>query len=299
MRMDKQISVVIPSYNSYKTITYTLDSLLRQKGNYIKEIIVVDSSDNPEMKNIIKKYSSRIKFINAGIRVMPALGRNLGASHAKGKILAFLDSDAIAVEDWAEKIFLSYQKGYKAGGGGVELPEFQRNNSIAAAQYYLQLNEFIPAGQERVKSILPGVNIFCERKIFNKAGGFPEVRASEDTLFGLAVSKHTQYWFVPGITVAHIFREDLKGFLNNQEMLGKYIILYRKQYYSSMMYRGIIPVLLFPGIILFKVGRMIWRISVSRHGELFRFLKVLPLFMKGMFYWSKGFIQGCFQQTYN
>lgn len=294
--MDKQISVIIPSYNSHKTIPYTLDSLLRQKGYYIKEIIVVDSSDDPDMQKIVNKYSSEVKFINAGVRVMPALGRNLGACHATGTILAFLDSDAIAVEDWAERIIVSYQKGYMAGGGGVELPEFQRTNPIAAAQYYLQLNEFIPAGRERVKSVLPGVNIFCEREIFERAGGFPEVRAGEDTIFGMAVSELTHYWFVPEITVAHIFREDLKGFLKNQELLGKYNILYRKKYHSSLMYRGIIPLLLFPGIFFLKVGRMIWRISVSRRGELFRFLKVLPLFMKGMFYWSKGFIRGCIEQ---
>ncbi|MBP7736606.1 MAG: glycosyltransferase [Spirochaetes bacterium] len=295
--MDKQISVVIPSYNSQKTISYTLDSLLKQKGDYIKEIIVADSSDNPGMKDIIAKYSPGVKFINTGTRVMPALGRNLGAGQATGKILAFLDSDAIAVEDWSEKIALAYGKGYKAGGGGVELPGFQRNNSIAAAQYYLQLNEFIPAGRERVKSILPGVNIFCERELFNRVGGFPEVRASEDTLFGLAVSRHTRYWFVPGITVAHIFREDLKGFLNNQELLGKYIILYRRKYYSSPIYRGIIPVLLFPAIITFKTLRMIVRIALSRRGEILRFFKVSPLFMKGMVYWSRGFLKGCFEKT--
>lgn len=293
--MDKPISVIIPSYNSQKTIPYTLDSLLRQKGDYLKEIIVVDSSDNPEMKGIIKKYSSKVKFINAGTRVMPAIGRNTGARRARGDILAFLDSDAIAVDDWAEKIVSSYKRGYKAGGGGVELPDFQRNNPIAAAQYYLQLNEFIPAGGDRVKSILPGVNIFCDRDLFNIVGGFPEVRASEDTLFGLAVSRHTQYWFVPGITVAHIFREDMGGFLNNQELLGKYIIVYRRRHYSGFMYKGIIPVILFPGIILLKTGRMIWRITVSRRGELQRFLKVLPLFMKGMYYWSRGFIKGCLE----
>ncbi len=295
MNLDKKISIIIPSYNSQKTITYTLNSLLKQKGDYIKEIIVVDSSDSPEMQDIIKKYRPKVKFINAGTKVMPAMGRNLGAIRSTGEILAFLDSDAIAVEDWAEKIALSYLKGYRAGGGGVELPDFQRDIPIAAAQYYLQLNEFIPAGVERIKPVLPGVNVFCERTVFEQVGGFPEVRAGEDTIFGLAVSKITQYWFIPDITVAHIFREDLIGFLNNQELLGKYNILYRKRYHYSIIYRGMIPVLLFPGIIILKLGLMVWRITVSRRGELKRFLKVLPLFMKGIYYWSRGFIRGCFE----
>ena len=225
---------------------------------------------------------------------MPAIGRNIGARHATGKILAFIDSDAYPSPEWLQIIVSEYNKGRLAGGGSVELPDFQRNNGLAIAQLYLQLNEFMNVGKDRVKQFIPSVNLYCDRELFMQAGGFPQIRASEDTLFGFAINRITPLWFLPEAKVFHIFREDRSAFLRNQKLLGRYIIIYRRMHFQSLLYRSIIPVVLFPGFLLVKFTRMAFRICASRPGETARFIKVLPVFLLGLAYWSIGFIQGCF-----
>lgn len=300
-KMKKTVSVVIPSYNSDRTIRYTLDGLLKLNGDYLKEIIVVDSSDNGMMETVKSEYPSGvIRFINAGTRVIPATGRNIGASQANGKIVAFIDSDAYPDQDWLVKIIEAYQDGKLAGGGSVELPPFQQNKKIAIVQFYLQFNEYMPVGEERIKDFIPAVNLYCDKELFLQSGGFPDIRASEDTLFGHAINQITPLWFLPAAKVFHVFREDREAFLNNQKMLGQYIIAYRRIHFKSLIYRGFIPVILFPGFMLVKYSRMVLRITSSRSGEFKRFVKVLPLFMLGLVFWGRGFLKECFAgENYN
>ncbi len=228
--MSKSISVIIPSYNSTATISYTLDAILSKQPDAIKEIIVVDSSEDPEFENIVRRYETLgVCFINAGIRVMPAKGRNTGAQHATGEILIFLDSDVIPADTYFQDILNALERGYLAGGGGITAPPFQKRNPIALAQYYLQLNEYIPAGKERIKPFLPGCNLFCHKDIFRESGGFPEIRAAEDVIFGINVSKITDVWFIPDARVSHIFRLSFTSFLTNQILLENTAALYRKQ----------------------------------------------------------------------
>ena len=114
----KKVSVVIPSYNSANTISYTIESLKNQSIEAINEIIIVDSSDDKETKKVLSKYESNtIKIVNAGSKTMPATYRNLGAAQAQGQILAFIDSDAYPAIDWIETILKAHNKGYRAGGG--------------------------------------------------------------------------------------------------------------------------------------------------------------------------------------
>jgi glycosyltransferase involved in cell wall biosynthesis len=292
--MNTDVSVVIPSYNSDTTIDHTLNALLRQRANHLREILVVDSSDNGKMEHVIGKYESAgVQLICAGIKVMPAIGRNLGASLARGKIVAFIDSDAYPAEDWLGTIVASYGRGRLAAGGSVGVPEFQEKNPIAVAQFYLQFNEYIHGRVDTVKPFVPSVNLYCDRELFLKAGGFPEIRAAEDTLFGFRISRLTPLWFVPGIKVFHIFREDRDGFRKNQKLLGLYNIRFRRTQYGGLAYRGMVPVLLFPGFLLAKTARMTFRIMNSGRKEAIRFMRVLPEFLRGISYWSIGFLQGC------
>jgi glycosyltransferase involved in cell wall biosynthesis len=298
--MNNFISVIIPSYNSSKTIIYTLDGLFRQMGECLKEVIVVDSSDDGKIQEIISNNKNKkIKFINSGIRVMPAIGRNIGAAHATGTLLAFIDSDAYPAEDWLMEIARAYEKGRLAGGGGIELPEFQQKSSVAVAQYYLQFNEYMCYGAEREKDFVPACNLFCDKELFNKAGGFPEIRASEDTLFCLRINQINKLWFEPQAKVFHIFREQWRSFLDNQKLLGRYIIIYRRKYYNSVIYKGILPVILLPGFICVKLLRIIFRLLKTEWSQVYRFIKTQPTFLIGLLYWSIGFIKGCFPENNN
>ncbi len=295
MKTNPTVSIIIPSYNSSKTIEHTLNSLfLQTKADSIIEIIVVDSSDDKDTKKLLSSYiSSKLIQITSGVRIMPAIQRNIGAKSAKGDLLCFIDSDAFAKEDWVEKILEAYEKGHKIGGGSYAIPDFQKKSKIAYAQYFIEFSLFIGYGKERHERIIASCNMFCDRELFLKEGGFPEIRASEDSLFSLKMDKIHPLIYIPQAVVFHIFREGMGHFLSNQYMLGKYIYIFRRQSYDSCYYKGIIPYFLFPAFILFKLIRIILRVILTKKVDNYVYLILsLPLILRGLYSWSAGFING-------
>ena len=90
------VSIVIPYYNDEKNIYLSVSSALKQTYENI-EIIIIDNENSFLSKKIlekIKKKSKKIKiFRNKKLGNYAGIGRNIGVSHSKGKLIAFLDSD--------------------------------------------------------------------------------------------------------------------------------------------------------------------------------------------------------------
>lgn len=292
------VSVVIPSYNSALTITRTVESLLNQTDGPPAEIIVVDSSDDgttPQLLREIRRNSMTrapaVHVISLTQPTIPAIGRNIGARDAKGPLLAFIDSDAYAASDWIARIRTAFALGLRVGGGSVLLPPEQRWRMIAVAQYFLQFSEFLDTGARRVKSFVPSVNLFCEKRLFDEIGGFPDIRASEDVLFCRKAATRAPIWFDPAIRVYHVFREDLGAYLRNQRMLGAYTLIDLRQT-GAALFRGALPALLLPAFIGLKLLRIAFRACRTFDAvRMSRFLYSLPLFLPGVTYWSAGFFR--------
>ena len=90
------VSIIIPSYNSKKFIAYTIESVLNQSYSNFELIIVDDCSTDGSLE-FIENYlkDSRISIYKTEKNSGAALARNRGIQKAKGKYLAFLDSDDI------------------------------------------------------------------------------------------------------------------------------------------------------------------------------------------------------------
>jgi len=291
------VSFVIPSYNSFKTIKNTLDSIFKLRNfTVIKEIIVVDSSDDGETRRLIQEDDKKLKVILLDKKTSPALGRNIGAQHATGSLLCFIDSDVYLDETWLEHILKAYLDGCKIGAGSVSIPDFQKKNNLALAQLYLQFNESLDVGKTRPITMVPACNMFVDRELFNKVGGFPDIRASEDVLLCLKIGELTKVWFVPDARCFHIFRESFQSYYNNQLVLGKYIIIYRRKTYHKWYYKGFWPIVMLPGFLLIKITRIKWRILRAGWRHYRKFIICSSLFLVGLYFWAKGFVQGCFEK---
>jgi len=295
------VSIIIPSYNSSNTLPRVLRSVLEQQGDHIREVIVVDSSDDDSIWQIEEQFISLgVQFINSGSRVIAAVQRNIGAAQATGSILLFLDSDVIPRPGYVDAIVRAHAAGCRAGFGGVVVPGFQRTNLLALAQYYTQLSEYIPRGPRRRKSLILGCNNFCERELFWESGGYPPIRASEDVVYGHNLGRHAPIWFVPDAAVAHIFRESLVGFLRYQKFLGQWAVRYRRQQtvngFSNETMLGdrlgrMQALALSPAFFFSKIMRIVPRIASAGASHILRFIPVLPLFIVGMLLWTTGFVQ--------
>lgn len=92
--MNSVISVIVPTYNSEKTIERCLLSILKQTYENL-EVIVVNDGSSDSTETICEKmasYDSRLKVItikNGGV----SHARNIGIDNAKGDYITFVDSD--------------------------------------------------------------------------------------------------------------------------------------------------------------------------------------------------------------
>ncbi|NJK96592.1 MAG: glycosyltransferase [Bacteroidales bacterium] len=232
----------------------------------------------------------KLKIFISGIRVMPAIQRNIGARNASGKIYLFIDSDAFPSNKWVENVVKAYHDGIRLGGGGYKVPEFQNENKVALAQYYFEFNEFIEQEGMSQKRMLPSCNLFCDSDIFKEVGGFPEIRAAEDTLFCLNAGKVSPLTFLPDTYVYHIFKEEKIKYYMNQLMIGEYAYHFRTIYFKNYFYNSRIPRIIFPVIYLLKMLRIMFRIYNSGQGHFLKLMKSFRYFISGSLYWSKGFL---------
>jgi len=94
-------SVIIPVYNRSKTLKATLDSLREQVYKDFETIIIDDfSKDHVELQNLLLGYHDlNIRYIRHSINMHGGAARNTGILNAKGKYIAFLDSDDFWYED--------------------------------------------------------------------------------------------------------------------------------------------------------------------------------------------------------
>jgi glycosyltransferase involved in cell wall biosynthesis len=95
------VSVVIPTYNRGYALHKTIQSVINQTyKNY--EIIIVDDGSTDDTKNVVSAFGNKLFYIQK-----PHTGqgdtRNVGLQHAKGDIIAPLDSDDSWHEDFLEK----------------------------------------------------------------------------------------------------------------------------------------------------------------------------------------------------
>ena len=91
------VSVVIPTYNSEKTISRALESVLSQTY-HDWEIVVVDDCSTDGTVDLVLKYTkqdSRITLIKNNKNEGPAVTRNAGIEQCRGRYIAFLDSDDV------------------------------------------------------------------------------------------------------------------------------------------------------------------------------------------------------------
>src|SRR3954447_14398775 len=85
------VSVVIPAYNSAWCIDHAIDSVLAQTYHDY-EIIVVDDGSTDETRDVVQRYGIAVRLVckpNGGM----SSARNRGISEARGRYIAFLDSD--------------------------------------------------------------------------------------------------------------------------------------------------------------------------------------------------------------
>ena len=110
------ISVVIPTYNSERTLAKCLESIKNQTYKNV-EIIIVDNFSFDETQRIAKEQGARIFESNA----IRSKARNIGIQQSKGYFVLSIDSDMELTEGAIEECIKTFQLDKTTGG--IIIPE--------------------------------------------------------------------------------------------------------------------------------------------------------------------------------
>ena len=108
--MNHLVTIITPSYNTAEYIAETIKSVQAQTyGNW--EMIIVDDCSTDNTDKIVGEYLSdaRIRYLKNEKNSGAAISRNYALREAKGKWIAFLDSDDLWMPEKIEKQ-LSFMK---------------------------------------------------------------------------------------------------------------------------------------------------------------------------------------------
>jgi teichuronic acid biosynthesis glycosyltransferase TuaG len=100
-----EVSIITPLYNSEAYIEDTIQSVLKQTYMNFEWLIVDDHSTDASL-DILKKYTAtdkRIILLSQEKNNGPAHARNFAMDQAKGRYIAFLDSDDLWLPEKLEK----------------------------------------------------------------------------------------------------------------------------------------------------------------------------------------------------
>jgi len=204
-----KISVIIPSYNSEKTIERCILSII-QTGYHHLEIIIVDdvSKDrSPEIvQQLIERYPDIIKLISQQENGGPAKARNRGAKEATGEYLFFTDSDTEMLPD-ALNSFVKTIKEYDAVSGVYYYEPLSKG---IVPKYKAMLNNYFFSR----KGIIP-YEVFdssragIRKEVFEALNGFNENLSwgmdYENEEFGYRLIKQYKLALDPDVVVKHHF----------------------------------------------------------------------------------------------
>jgi len=219
--MDK-VSVIIPTYNRFKYLLNTLNSIKTQTYENIEIIVINDGSDE-EAYNTYDWEKENIKIIHLPEN-SKCVGRtrNIGVENADGKYIAFCDDDDI----WfPEKIDLQI-KAIKEHdckmastegllGSGIYNPSKRYKKYISENFRKHYINKYKPHGIDLSKTI-PTIwdlklisihnlfitsSVIVEKELYIKVGGMPFNRRGQDYKCWLKILKHTDSVFIPDVCV--------------------------------------------------------------------------------------------------
>lgn len=101
--MNDLVSVIMPSYNTDKFIKKSIESVINQTYKNWELIIVDDCSTDCTDQIVSSIKDNRIVYLKNKVNSGAAVSRNRALREAKGRWIAFLDSDDLWTSDKLEK----------------------------------------------------------------------------------------------------------------------------------------------------------------------------------------------------
>jgi len=170
-----ELSVVICAYtlDRWESIVAAIDSV-RAQSPAVGQIILV-SDHNDELRDRAARAFGGVDVVeNTDVRGLSG-ARNTGLRAARGRVVAFLDDDAVAEPGWAAALAEGYADPLVLGVGGLSQPEWVAGRPgwfpdefdwVVGCSY-----RGLPKRTAAVRNMI-GSNMSLRREVFDEVGGF-------------------------------------------------------------------------------------------------------------------------------
>ena len=179
------VSIIIPYSNKKKFLKKTLNSVFTQTYKNFEVLFIYDDPDKSDYE-LFKKYLSKSKvkvFFNKK-NLGAGLSRNKGLKYAKGKYIAFLDSDDLWKKNKLKKQlkFMTENKISVSHTSYEIIDKFGKKIGQRNAKEYLDYNNLLPSCDIGLSTVI------IEKKIL-KNFKFPSTKTKEDYILWLNLTK--------------------------------------------------------------------------------------------------------------
>ncbi len=226
-----QFSVVIPTLNEGDLLHMTVDSILEETTYPSYEVIVVDDGSTDGSCDRYADYDERVRLVRSG-GLGVARARNLGASHAHGSYICFIDAHCRVSGNWLDEFawVLDSPDVGMVGPAFTKLDEPEpRGCGMAWVDATLETAWFFPQGDNRAYEV-PLTTGACQafrKDVFDSTGryedgftrwGFEDVEMCLRLwLLGYRVKANS------AVTVAHHFRESRNYDVDDRKIVFNYL----------------------------------------------------------------------------
>ena len=222
------ISIIIVAYNTGDELIECLRSLSTQTTNNF-ECIVVDNS----CEDLTKLEQFNITYFQLDKNYGPSFARNFGVEHARGEVMAFLDDDAIARNDFAEVLIRTFRDPSIVAVRGKVLSKTKGN-------IYNYLPENYDLGDSAVDTMLTTEGNSAVRK-----SDFVNIKGFDISLYGhegislsYKLRNHGRQFYIPELVIYHDYGDSLKHFLSKQYRHGYNYGLFSHLYPQIHIYKN-------------------------------------------------------------
>lgn len=210
-----KVSVIIPTYNEEKVIKNCLESLGQQTFNDMEVVIVDDGSTDKTLEIVQRIVTCRILQQK---HLGPGIARNLGAKHAKGEMLVFVDADMTFDKNFIGNLIKPIINGQSIGTFSKE--EYVANKDNVWSKCW-NINRGLPLDRMHPKNYPDTQKVFRAilKKEFERAGGFTNIGYIDD--YTLSEKLGILATAAPGAIFYHRNPETLAEVYSQARWIGK------------------------------------------------------------------------------
>lgn len=284
------VSVIVPCYNSERTIRQCLSAILSQQASFPFEVTVVDSSSDETPKIVETEYPS-VRLIHLNERAFAGAARNVGVRASRAPYCLMIDSDCVPAPCLIERAIARHHEGDYAAVGGSLRNGTPRSFS-GTIGYLIEFKEFMPSAPERVVTSAPTANIAYRRESLERYGCFDEdMWLAEDILLNWKMTAAGEkILFDPSIEVTHLNRTGFQEVLTYQVGLGRLSAVARRRggLPGQILLDTPVLVALMPFVRTARAAE--W---LARHDRktFLLFLLIWPAYLLAAAFWSYGFLE--------